>query len=78
MFNIGLAKKFIWVFPQDYIEKAQQTFWATKYIRLLSPPLKCQLLEGRDFCLSYSLLCLYHLKQCLAHSGCSVNICRVN
>lgn len=34
--------------------------------------------EGRDFCLSCSFLCLWHLEQCLAHSRHTINTCGVN
>ena len=29
--NIGLAKKFIWVFLWDGMEKPEWTFWSTRY-----------------------------------------------
>ena len=29
--NIGLAKKFIWVFLWDGMEKPEWTFWSTQY-----------------------------------------------
>ena len=30
---IGLAKKFIRVFPEDVVEKPEETFWPIQYIR---------------------------------------------
>ena len=38
---IGLAKKFIWSFPEHFTEKPKQTFWPTQYI--LCPP-------GGEYC----------------------------
>ena len=31
---IGLAKKFLWVFPYDLMEKPKGTFWSTRHIIL--------------------------------------------
>ena len=30
---IGLAKKFVWIFPHYLTEKHEQTFWPTQYLK---------------------------------------------
>ena len=30
--NIGLAKKFVWIFPYNHKEKPKWTFWPTEYL----------------------------------------------
>ena len=32
--SIGLAKRFIWILPEDSIEKHEQIFWPTQYLLL--------------------------------------------
>ena len=33
--SLGLAKKFVWVFPSDVTEKHEQTRWLTQYMGAL-------------------------------------------
>lgn len=77
----GLCLSVTWWWPSDHpVEKYKSQSYCSSHFLFLSVAtpriysfslpvlsfLKDKLCQGRDFCLSYSLLCHQHLEQCLA------------